>query len=140
MQLRYVKHQFGPYADNLNHVLQVLDGHYITGYGDRSRRAEINPLPEGIEESRLLLADFSDAGERLERVRRLIEGFESPYGMELLSTVAWIVHEDPASASDVSRAITQVQAWSDRKRKLFHTEHIRKAWQRLHDEGWFFIK
>lgn len=29
------------------------------------------------------------------RVKQLIEGFETPYGMELLSTIHWIVKHDP---------------------------------------------
>jgi hypothetical protein len=136
LKLRYVKHKYGPYADNLNHVLQALDGHYIRGYGDRSRRPEINLLPKGAEEARLFLSEFPDAEERLEKTRRLIEGFESPYGMELLASVLWIVEENPQAAADLSRVITGIQEWSSRKRALFKAEHIRKAWQRLQDEKW----
>jgi hypothetical protein len=136
LKLRYVKHKYGPYADNLNHVLQALDGHYIRGYGDRSRRPEINLLPEGVEEARLFLSEFPEAKERLERTRRLIEGFESPYGMELLASVLWIVEENPQAAADLSQVITGIQEWSTRKRALFKPEHIRKAWQRLRDENW----
>jgi hypothetical protein len=136
MKLRYVKHKYGPYADNLNHVLQVLDGHYIRGYGDRSRRPEISLLPAGVEEARLFLSAFPEAEERLERIKRLIEGFESPYGMELLASVLWIVEENPQAAMDWSQVITGIQEWSNRKRTLFKPEHIRKAWQRLQDEKW----
>jgi O-acetyl-ADP-ribose deacetylase (regulator of RNase III) len=136
MKLRYVTHKYGPYADNLNHVLQALDGHYIRGYGDRSRRPEITLLPEGVEEARLFLSVFPEAEERLERTRRLIEGFESPYGMELLASVLWIVEENPQAAMDLSQVITGIQEWSSRKRTLFKAEHIRKAWQRLQDEKW----
>lgn len=49
LRLRYDKHQYGPYADNLNHVLQVIEGHYIRGYGDRNQDSEIYVLPEGRE-------------------------------------------------------------------------------------------
>jgi len=34
LRLRYVKHLYGPYAHNLNKVVEVLEGHYIRGYGD----------------------------------------------------------------------------------------------------------
>jgi uncharacterized protein YwgA len=47
LKLRYVKHQFGPYANNLNHVLQRIDGHFICGYGDRTQRSQMYVLPEG---------------------------------------------------------------------------------------------
>jgi O-acetyl-ADP-ribose deacetylase (regulator of RNase III) len=136
LKLRYVKHKYGPYADNLNHVLQALDGHYICGYGDRSRRPEITLLPEGVEEARLFLSELPEAEERLEKTRQLIEGFESPYGMELLASVLWIVEENPQAAADLSQVIISIQKWSSRKRLLFKPEHIRKAWQRLQDEKW----
>ncbi len=136
LKLRYAKYQYGPYADNLNHLLQVLDGHFIKGYGDRTRQAELYPLPDGVEDARLFLADFPDAGARLEKVRKLIEGFESPYGLELLSTVAWVAQEIPMAAYEVEYVIPSVRKWSKRKEHLFKPDHIQKAWQRLKEEGW----
>jgi uncharacterized protein YwgA len=38
LRLNYVKGIYGPYAENLNHVLQALEGHYLRGYGDRTQR------------------------------------------------------------------------------------------------------
>ena len=36
---------YGPYAENLNHVLQQLEGHYLRGYGDRSEQVlKLSPL------------------------------------------------------------------------------------------------
>src|SRR5262249_45407365 len=89
MRLRYTKEQFGPYADNLNHVLELLEGHYITGFGDRSKNqySEIYLRPGALQAAQVFLENQPDAIERLDRVRDLIEGYESPYGMELLSTV-----------------------------------------------------
>ena len=34
LRLRYVKHLYGPYAHNLNKVVEVLERHFIRGYGD----------------------------------------------------------------------------------------------------------
>jgi len=31
LKLPYVKHLYGPYATNLNHVLKHIEGHYIRG-------------------------------------------------------------------------------------------------------------
>lgn len=136
LKLRYIKHKYGPYADNLNHVLQALGGHYIRGYGDRSRRPEIHLIREGVEEARQYLSEFPEAEQRLERVRRLIEGFESPYGMELLASVLWLAEENSMVASEVLEAVKGVQEWSNRKRVLFKIEHIPKAWTHLHQENW----
>jgi uncharacterized protein YwgA len=136
-RLRYVKHQFGPYAENLNHVLQAMEGHYLRGYGDRSKaRAEITLLPGAVEAARTVLTDDAAALAAIERVAQLIQGFENPHGMELLATVHWIARHDAAAVDDVERAIVGVANWNERKRERFRPEHVRKAWRRLHDEGW----
>ncbi|MGI8913186.1 MAG: type II toxin-antitoxin system antitoxin DNA ADP-ribosyl glycohydrolase DarG [Chloroflexota bacterium] len=136
LKLEWAKRQYGPYAGNLNHVLQRMEGHYIRGYGDRSRQAMICPLPDATEGAREFLGSAPEAAQPLKKVSQLIEGFETPYGMELLATVHWVAQEDSLAASDASVAIAKVHAWSERKRKLLKPEHIRKAWQRLHDELW----
>jgi len=139
LKLKYTKDKFGPYADNLNHVLQYIEGHYTRGYGDRRQRAEIYLLPNALEEAdRFLQQEESpEAWQRLERVCRLIEGFETPLSMELLATVHWVAtREDPQAAQDKNIAIAKVQEWNERKRKNFKSEYIAAAWQRLHDEKW----
>ncbi|MBD2774313.1 type II toxin-antitoxin system antitoxin DNA ADP-ribosyl glycohydrolase DarG [Iningainema tapete] len=136
LRLVYVKHLYGPYADNLNHVLKHIEGHYIRGYGDGTGRGEIYVLPEGTEAAQAFLQSEPDAQARLEQVSNLISGFETPYGMELLATVHWVANEDPQAAADDEQAIVRVHEWSDRKRKLFKPEHIRKAWQHLHEQNW----
>jgi O-acetyl-ADP-ribose deacetylase (regulator of RNase III) len=139
LRLAYVKHQYGPYADNLNHVLQHIDGHYIKGYGDRSQTSQMSVLPEGRQAAATFLVTYQDAHQRLEQVIQLIDGFETPYGMEMLATVHWVAQHNPQAAVDVEVAIAEVQAWSDRKRSLFKPSHLQKAWQRLKDQGWLIM-
>ncbi|QLE56653.1 macro domain-containing protein [Nostoc sp. TCL26-01] len=143
LKLPYVKHKYGPYANDLNHALKRLEGHFIRGYGDGTSKAdsaEIYVLSEGREAAEAFLETEIDAQERLERVGNLIYGFETPYGMELLATVHWVGTKEPKPAQDSEQAIALVHQWSDRKRKLFKPEHIRKAWQRLYEQGWLNIK
>jgi O-acetyl-ADP-ribose deacetylase (regulator of RNase III) len=134
LKLSYRKDQYGPYAENLNHVLQHIEGHFIRGYGDRSSRAQISLLPAGAEEAKAFLANSAEAQERLDRVAALIKGYESPYSMELLATVHWVASEGAKPAKDPSAAITLVHDWNKRKRALFEPEHIRTAWKRLDDQ------
>jgi len=136
MKLNFEKGKYGPYADNLNHVLQRLEGHFIRGYGDRSQDASIRLMPGAIEKADELLREHSDARERLGRVSRLIEGFETPYGMELLATVYWVAKKEDAPAREPDEAIEQVHDWNERKRKMFQPNHIRVAWERLREEHW----
>lgn len=64
------------------------------------------------------------------------DGFETPYGMELLSSVHWVVHHDGNFPTDVGKEPFAVHGWNDRKRKMFKPDHIEVAWSRLKEEGW----
>jgi O-acetyl-ADP-ribose deacetylase (regulator of RNase III) len=139
LRLEYVKHKYGPYAHNLNHVLRDMEGHYIHGYGDgtaKAESAEIYVLPAGREAAQAFLATAPAAQERLERVSKLITGFETPYEMELLATVHWVATKEATPAQDTEQAIQLVHRWGERKRTIFKEEHIRKAWQRLQQQDW----
>lgn len=136
LKLDFQKGSYGPYTETLHYVLQRMEGHFVRGYGDRSRSTAIGLLPGAIDKADELLQQYPQTRDRLERVGQLIEGFETPYGMELLATVHWVAQEDPAARGDVNTAVDRVYAWNERKRKLFQPEHVRKAWVRLRDEGW----
>jgi O-acetyl-ADP-ribose deacetylase (regulator of RNase III) len=137
LRLRFEAGIYGPYAANLNKVLEILEGHYIRGYGDSQKPdAEIELLPGAVEQADTFLTSHPESIVRLARVGQLIEGFETPYGMELLSTVHWVcTHADP-KAANAQAVISAVQSWNDRKRDMFRCEHIRLAHQRLTSLGW----
>jgi len=137
LRLRFEAGIYGPYAANLNKVLELLEGHYIRGYGDSQKPdAEIELLSGAVENADAFLTSHPESVARLARVAELIEGFETPYGMELLSTVHWVcTHGDP-NATSAEAAISSVQSWNDRKRDMFRCEHIRLAHQRLRELAW----
>jgi uncharacterized protein YwgA len=136
LRLNYVKKQYGPYAENLNHVLQRVEGHFLRGYGDRSGKASVYLLPNAEGEAAEFLSDKPDLQSRLQKVIELIEGFETPYGMELLSTVHWLADEEPAVKTDPKVAVKGFQSWNQRKRDYFKPEHIFTAWEHLRNLGW----
>ncbi|WP_026637642.1 hypothetical protein SR858_25335 [Duganella zoogloeoides] len=68
----------------------------------------------------------------VDQVSALIEGFEDPYGLELLSLVHWVMRHDHAAAESAEAAIAAVQAWHLRKKKILKLEHLRSAWDRIH--------
>ncbi len=136
LKLRYVKHLYGPYAHNLNKVLEILEGHHIRGYGDTQKPdVEITLLPDADKEADRFLQQDPNASEHLERVADLVDGFETPYGMELLASVHWAAIHD-GEVSDAESAVISTARWNDRKRRLFKPTHIRLAWERLQSEGW----
>jgi len=135
LQLRYRKAMYGPYAENLRHVLNLIEGHFISGYGD----AEDNPdkqielQPDASEQAEAFLKNHPSTHERFDRVTELIEGFETPFGMELLATVHWTAkHEGARSGED---AIAKTYAWNARKR-MYKEAHIRLSWETLNRKGW----
>jgi len=136
LRLDYARNQFGPYAEKLHFVIQRLNGHYLSGYGDRSNASNIYLLPNAKEEAEQFLKDHPDTQERLEKVSNLIDGFETPYGMELLATVHWLAQEDPSVKNDYKAAVHGFESWNQRKREHFKPEHIKTAWERLKQQGW----
>lgn len=143
LRLNYAQARYGPYADNLNHVLQALEGHYIRGYGDRTQQvlklAPITILPGAETEAHRWLEDNpGKTGERIEAVMRLVTGFASAYGLELLATVHWITTRETTSGQDTDPAkLTEhIRGWSERKARLFTEAHVRTATSHMAELGW----
>jgi len=135
LKLKYKKATYGPYATNLRHVLTAIEGHFVVGYGD----AEDNPdkplelKEEAARAAEDFLAKHSETLRHFDQVVNLIEGFETPFGMELLATVHWVAaHEGAQTLPD---AIDKTYAWNDRKR-AFSEKHIAIAWNVLQQKGW----
>lgn len=136
LKLEFVKQQYGPYSETLHHVLQRMEGHHLRGYGDRSQKASVFLMPDAVSEAAEFLTDYPQTEVRLARVTELIEGFETPYGLELLATVHWVAQDDAAAAGDSEAAIRNVHDWNQHKRDTFQPSHIRAAWKRLQEQGW----
>jgi len=141
LRLNYTKGRYGPYAENLNKILQAMEGHYLRGYGDRSSAVlalePIELLPGAEDRALTLLRTDPSVLATVNRVLRLTTGWEGAYGMELLATVLFAARTDPLVATDATRAADYVHTWNARKQATFPQEHVTKAWQRLHDQGWF---
>ena len=138
LNLRYEPRAFGPYALNLRQVLIRLEGHYIEGYGDGSDhpRTKIDLKEGAVEAAASLVTSDADTVARIERVSSLIEGFEDPYGLELLSSVHWVMCQNSEARDSAEATIEAVHGWNDRKRRTLKPEHLRSAWTRLKAQGW----
>jgi len=131
---KFDRGRYGPYADAARHVVQTLEGYYLTGYGDGTGERAVRLLPSASSQAETILQEHPETLARFERVAELIDGFESPYGLELLATTHWAATHD--GASDADEAVELVRSWSARKERLFTPEHIAVAWERLADGGW----
>ena len=135
LQLRYTKAIYGPYADNLRHVLRAVEGHLISGYADGGDAPDkqLQLVPGALPDSNAFLKDHPDSRTRFDRVADLVQGFETPFGLELLSTVHWVVSRDGAKSGD--ELLTRTYTWGDRKRR-FSPRQIHLAFNLLVEKGW----
>ncbi len=135
LRLKMEEAPFGPYAENLRHVLNDVEGYFVTGYGDGGEAPDktLEIMPGAVEEARATLEEQPETRQRLERVADLVEGFESPFGLELLSTVHWIARRDGVTSDE--ETTSRVYQWGAHKRR-FRPKQIALARRVLSEQGW----
>jgi hypothetical protein len=135
LRLRFVQAPYGPYAENLRHVLREIDGYFLSGYADGGDAPdkELALVPGAVEDAERFLADHPSTQTRFEHVAEIVEGFETPFGLELLSTVHWTAKQSGGGAAE--DVVAGVYAWGERKRQ-FSPRQIRLALDVLTEKGW----
>ncbi len=135
LRLRYKKAHYGPYAENLRHVLKRIEGHFLSGYADGGDdpTKELEIVGDAVSHASKVIDEQPETLARMNRVSELIDGFETPLGMELLSSVHWVAtQEDARSARD---ACERLKRWSERK-SGFTPRQVDIAWATLEQQGW----
>ena len=133
LRLNFVKGVYGPYAENLRHVLRTIEGHLVSGYADGGD-APSKPLelvPGALQDAKAFIGQATERN--LDRVYGLVDGFESPFGLELLATVHWVVCEERAET--VEEVVKHTYAWGPRKRQ-FSARQLTVAFEVLSGQGW----
>lgn len=135
LRLRYEKGRYGPYSVNLRHVLSHIEGHFISGYADGADRPDVQLelVPGAVQDAARFLQEHAETRRRFDRVTHLVEGFETPYGLELLSTVHWVVTREGTVTDE--ETIAAVHHWGERKLR-FTPEQILLARGTLASKGW----
>ena len=140
LHLRFVANKYGPYADNLRHLLDALDGSYLHC---GKRLSEAPPSEQiWVDASRQpAVAEYLEDDDvrpylpALEETTRLIDGFESPLGMELLATADWLLDEGcEATVAGLRRGLADWPGGpgaADRKLGLFDDRMLGLALERL---------
>jgi hypothetical protein len=89
-----------------------------------------------VDDAQAFLKDDQETKARFERVAKLVEGFETPFGLELLATVHWVAtREQTQTVDDVIR---HVYDWNERK-KRFSPRQIGLAFDVLRSKGWLAV-
>lgn len=137
-RLTFEKSLYGPYSPDLRHGLIRMEKHLTRGFGEGSDKptTPVELLPGAVEAAEAFLTSLPETKNRIEKVAALIEGYEDPYGMELLSSVHWVMQHDAGARENVDKAVGGVRNWNDRKRRLLKPEHLKLAWQRLREQRW----
>ncbi|WP_339619704.1 macro domain-containing protein [uncultured Salinibacterium sp.] len=139
LRLNFEANRYGPYADNLRHVLAKVEGHLLTGYGDGSSKvlsaAPLSVVAGAVEDADRVLDKNPETKTRMQCVLDLAAGYESAYGLELLATVHWVVsHNQDELTKDV--IAQHVADWSERKAGMFTAAHVDRALSELREHGW----
>lgn len=135
LRLKYVKHHYGPYAENLRHVLKAIEGYFISGYADGGDMPNkpLKLVPGSVEDAQQFLSKHTNSYANFEKVTELVDGFESSYGLELLATVHWLAKKE--GIMNKENLINSVHQWNERK-KIFTPRQINIAYDRLLNQGW----
>ncbi len=135
LKLKFNKAHYGPYAENLSHVMSAIEGHFVLGYayGGDAPDKQLNLIPEAVDAASKFLESHPETQKRFQKVTWLVDGFESPFGLELLSTAHWLVKKENATSRE--DVVSKTYAWHDRKRR-FTPRQISLAVDVLRDQDW----
>ena len=137
LDVHFAKGPYGPYDENMKHALRDMEGHYLDGFGEGNRLDPVSLAPDAACAASAYLEEYPETKARIERVIRLIEGFETPYGLELLASAHWVsIHENQQASVSTDYAVELVHQWTPRKRKALKDRDLRIAWERLKGQGW----
>jgi len=144
LDLKFVAHKYGPYANRLEHLLNNLDGSYLH-CDKRISDADISDVIWFDQDRKAFVQTYlkteaKEYSEALERTAKLIDGFESPFGMELLATVDWLLSQKEVSPTvpAVREALKHWEGGSGaaaRKSRLFDDSALEIALKRLISSG-----
>ncbi len=130
LNLEFEKGYYGPYAHRLQHLLKYLNGYFLRFSHEQTTpgtKVTLHHFEQVEKYSRNGLTE--EQKQRLEQTNKLIEGFESPYGLELLATVDFV--RTMGGLNDPEQIAGEIGSWTTRKKDLMKPYHIKVALQRL---------
>jgi O-acetyl-ADP-ribose deacetylase (regulator of RNase III) len=130
----FAANRYGPYSDKVRHLLDSLDGSYIAC---DTRIADAKPFDpiRFRDERRDKVAAYltTDAAKALrpalDHATLVIEGFQSPFGLELLATVDWLNRRVGVALEAIAMQAA-VRRWpgppgsAERKARIFGAREI----------------
>lgn len=120
-KLEFKQNFYGPYSGKVKHVLHYLNGSYIMGYSSKDKKPfeELGIVMESEKEVEEFLAKPENIEYKnvAERTKGFLSGFYSAFGLELLSTIDFIMKEK--NVTQEKDIINYLENWSNRKKTMF---------------------
>lgn len=119
--LQFNPYFYGPYSGKVKHVLYYLNGSYITGYSAKDKKPfeEIGLIPDAEQDVNSFLnkPENEEYLKITRRTKEFLRGFYSPYGLELLSSIDFIINDKSVKSTESIQ--NELENWSNRKKSMF---------------------
>ena len=124
IKMKFEKYMYGPYCDQVRHVLHAIDGGYIRGFADMSKRPfePFDIVPEKMPEVKYMVENDILLNDIVTRTCQFLDGFWDDFSLELMSSVDFLITERPNSSAD--EVYDMLGAWTERKKKLFADKNM----------------
>ena len=131
--LGFNKNQFGPYSETLHSALKSMEArNYIDGYTSEEREIVVTQGAFAAAQEHLGVMPDTHS-EVISKLSLLVEGYESPYGMELLSSVHYLAtYNGITTQPEMSEALGK---WNNHKRDSFTVAAVTSALERLREDS-----
>lgn len=133
LNLDFTKNLYGPYSEALKKAIVALEIDYklIAGF-QADREAHVTPAGFAAAEDYLKGDEQSEVV--INNLTKLVDGFETPYGLELLSTVHKVATSSDIETGDINYIASKMLALEKNKRNVFPEDEIRLAFHRLTED------
>ncbi|MFV1922898.1 MAG: macro domain-containing protein [Methylotenera sp.] len=129
----FSRNTHGPYSEDLHKIFKVMDSkNFIVNY------SKDQPLIQASTGALAMASEFLDKSDhehyvdKIQRLSLLIQGYESPFGMELLSSVHYVISSEGVRGAEA--VVDAINNWNDHKSSQFEDKAILLAYERLKED------
>jgi len=118
-KLKYEPNFYGPYSGKVRYVLNALNGSYVMGYSDMSKKPfePLTLISDGYESVKNFVEEDLELLKIANDTKTFLNGYYSDFALELLSSIDYIASENQTFEKQI---ISQkLMEWNDRKQSLF---------------------
>ena len=130
----FTAQRYGPYSDPVRHLLDSLDGSYLTCERRIADARPFDPIRFRHDRQQTIAAYLTSPGSipyrpALDAASEVVDGFQSPHGLEVLATVDWL-HRRSGVALEGGAMMAAIASWpgpqgaAARKARAFTRHHV----------------